>query len=583
MADRARQTPRAKASIDATTWADNFGLDRYALLRTKLRHKDESQQAMVLGRFGLSVEQATAIDEVWRARLDGDSQLSADFEVLSKMYARDDSSAGRVRSSSSPGAPQSERLEPVPLSIRSMPDSSEVDETTAEGFMAIIEEALPFAGSVDSVDKVAESMADVSSTSGVDGTGFVDSSMLALDAVPFSERATESVLEPLQQPDSVAPPERDAVDSTGLAFAPLPDETAPSALPFAGSNAAPPSSVASPDDPAPLPGGTSALDVGAPEEALSLRQQLTLEQYAGLSAEMAATPQQHQAILERYKIADDIALMKMMSAWSMYFRTHQDEEAQWRAVVAAKREALASGREVASVSTNPRDDAGPVAAETAAIDTGSAEEAASIRARLTLEQYAALSAEMAARPHQHAAILRRFEIDSDATLMKLMASWATHFRNNPDDEHAWRDAVATHRDELSAPSSVGPPPPSRVPTDEPAANSVGETGFIDRGLLEVEALPFHARVLAWADARDDGPVSSSSPRLTVEQYASLRAELDARPHERDAVLGRYNVADTAVLAELAAAWEQHFRVYPADEVRWRQAMIEYKAWLEQRR
>lgn len=130
-----------------------------------------------------------------------------------------------------------------------------------------------------------------------------------------------------------------AVEATQLGTPAIPDDV----LPFGNEPSAEYSSrlgAASVKTEAVPVGGTEAVDVGSPEAMEALRSRFTLEQYASLSAEMAATPQQHQFILNKYNLANDVELMRLMSAWAGYFRQYPSERDRWQQAVHTFREYL---------------------------------------------------------------------------------------------------------------------------------------------------------------------------------------------------------------------------------------------------
>lgn len=103
-------------------------------------------------------------------------------------------------------------------------------------------------------------------------------------------------------------------------------------------------------------------------------------------------------------------------------------------------------------SPNLAEEAGPSAGATEAIDLNDPELHKAL-GTMTLEQYASLSAEMAARPQQHKAILARYNVADDAMLMKLMAAWGKHFTANPGDREQWQAAVDRYREWLASEST----------------------------------------------------------------------------------------------------------------------------------
>jgi hypothetical protein len=71
------------------------------------------------------------------------------------------------------------------------------------------------------------------------------------------------------------------------------------------------------------------------------------------------------------------------------------------------------------------------------------------------------------------------------------------------------------------------------------------------------------------------------PDLTLEQYASLRVELDRAPESASVALRRYGVADDA-RDTLDTHWKARFAADPALRMSFAQKCAEYVAWLEAR-
>jgi hypothetical protein len=107
----------------------------------------------------------------------------------------------------------------------------------------------------------------------------------------------------------------------------------------------------------------------------------------------------------------------------------------------------------------------------------------------------------------------------------------------------------------------GMPRISRKTVDVPASSA-------DR----VQVLPFRSAA-----------ASSVAPSLTVEQYASLKAELAAFPLERATTLVRYQASAPGAMAELDAMWRAVFASDPEREARYRSLFIGYHQWLVRKR
>jgi hypothetical protein len=79
------------------------------------------------------------------------------------------------------------------------------------------------------------------------------------------------------------------------------------------------------------------------------------------------------------------------------------------------------------------------------------------------------------------------------------------------------------------------------------------------------------------------PQRVGTPSLTVEQYASLRAELAARSAPHAELLARYDLADEEALRAVERHWEQRLRDAPAVRARFDQLLTHYRQWLAERR
>lgn len=118
------------------------------------------------------------------------------------------------------------------------------------------------------------------------------------------------------------------------------------------------------------------------------------------------------------------------------------------------------------------------------------------------------------------------------------------------------------------PRADAPPPRSARSFEvSPLSTDVGSTVAVRLGDLDLRApsTPFVApsSVVPTAPL----PPSSLVP-LTLEQYASLCAELSAAPTRRQEILFRYRVADEAALARLDAAWAGRLAASPGERVRY---------------
>jgi hypothetical protein len=69
------------------------------------------------------------------------------------------------------------------------------------------------------------------------------------------------------------------------------------------------------------------------------------------------------------------------------------------------------------------------------------------------------------------------------------------------------------------------------------------------------------------------------PRLSLEQYASLRAELAVAPGEAAEIMRRYQVPDEAAWRALQGHWEKVFAARPEERASFERAVGEFVAWL----
>ncbi len=161
----------------------------------------------------------------------------------------------------------------------------------------------------------------------------------------------------------------------------------------------------------------------------------------------------------------------------------------------------------------------------------------------------------------------------------------------------------------SPPAVVAPPPPAASPPPAPAAKaSIDQTALVSALVLE-EPLPFTdgpaqvpepgrashsvvdigmtAEVPAILSGNETLPFFQSSAlgideeileMLSIEQYASLCAELAAHPERQASVLLRYGVDDNT-FDILESAWSEHLQGDSTALQRFNQLLDSYRAWL----
>jgi len=105
----------------------------------------------------------------------------------------------------------------------------------------------------------------------------------------------------------------------------------------------------------------------------------------------------------------------------------------------------------------------------------------------------------------------------------------------------------------------------------------GETAPVgdDAIARAVAALPF-APTPAGASA-------VAVPRLTLQAYASLRAELAVHPEQRADLLRRYLVPTEGALLALDEHWRQHLAAHPEARAQFARNLAEFTAWLRLQR
>ncbi|MFO0762570.1 MAG: hypothetical protein U0359_39385 [Byssovorax sp.] len=104
-------------------------------------------------------------------------------------------------------------------------------------------------------------------------------------------------------------------------------------------------------------------------------------------------------------------------------------------------------------------------------------------------------------------------------------------------------------------------------------SKLGDTAPIDDDRMAriVAALPFNKTTV--------GTGTIPFPRLTLEQYASLHAELLVGTGRREETLFRYRVLQEASFGALSAHWEERFRAQPEERARFDQMLATFTDWL----
>ena len=76
-----------------------------------------------------------------------------------------------------------------------------------------------------------------------------------------------------------------------------------------------------------------------------------------------------------------------------------------------------------------------------------------------------------------------------------------------------------------------------------------------------------------------GAPPSALPQLSLDQLASLHAELAVAPHDAVAIRARYRLHDHAAQQRLEAYWEARFHTEPQEHAAYHHKFTEFRAWL----
>jgi hypothetical protein len=115
-------------------------------------------------------------------------------------------------------------------------------------------------------------------------------------------------------------------------------------------------------------------------------------------------------------------------------------------------------------------------------------------------------------------------------------------------------------------ADAGPAPPSAEPTAVPTPRiPVVRSGFGDTAPSADESISKAVAAVA------------SFPAMTLEAYASLRAELAVRPDAAEEILWRYQVPNRAAHKALDDHWKALFRERPDERARFEELVVPYIA------
>jgi len=108
------------------------------------------------------------------------------------------------------------------------------------------------------------------------------------------------------------------------------------------------------------------------------------------------------------------------------------------------------------------------------------------------------------------------------------------------------------------------------------SDATGETQEVSAVLASRPVLPFSP-----VAALPTATAGQGFPDFTVEQYASLRAEICEQPERTDAILDRYGVHGAAELMALEGEWNRRRTAEPATAARLDELVQSYRAWRRQ--
>ena len=128
------------------------------------------------------------------------------------------------------------------------------------------------------------------------------------------------------------------------------------------------------------------------------------------------------------------------------------------------------------------------------------------------------------------------------------------------------------------------PSPFAAPSDpmlrRPAENA-GETLSLGGTLpVEVALRAPGAATLAYAGGVPAAPTPPAFPRMPLQTYASLCAELAAFSGAAPEILARYDVAGDAAKAALDQHWQARFAAHPSTRDEWARLVAQYREYLQ---
>jgi len=116
--------------------------------------------------------------------------------------------------------------------------------------------------------------------------------------------------------------------------------------------------------------------------------------------------------------------------------------------------------------------------------------------------------------------------------------------------------------------------PRKAPAREPSA-ALDQTAPANAMSPIPVALPFGGQAAAPAPA-------SASPRMTLQSYASLCAELSVTPEKSAEILRRYGIQDEAARRTLDQQWRARLQVHAPSQQEWQKLYTTYRDWLRRK-
>ena len=132
----------------------------------------------------------------------------------------------------------------------------------------------------------------------------------------------------------------------------------------------------------------------------------------------------------------------------------------------------------------------------------------------------------------------------------------------------------------ASPEQPAPPAPGRgkaITLKVPVMQDLGDTLPLEDDSIQkaIASLPFIVSTV--------GEAIVHFPRLKLEEYTSLCAELSVRPERSAEILLRYQVQSKAAHRALDEHWQEHFAAHPEARAAFEKDLAQYTAWLRMQR